>query len=57
MCSVLIVGWFVSFSFLFFFGVVFNATFNNIPVVSWRLVLLMEDTGLSGDNHRSVASH
>ena len=32
----------VSFSFLFFFGVVFNATFNNIPVVSWRLVLLME---------------
>ena len=25
---------------------VFNATFNNISVVSWRSVLLMEKTGL-----------
>ena len=24
---------------------VFNATFNNIPVISWRSVLLMEETG------------
>jgi hypothetical protein len=32
----------------------FNATFNNISVISWRSVLLVEDTG---DNHRSVASH
>jgi hypothetical protein len=33
---------------------VFNATFNNISVISWRSVLLMEETG---DNHRQVATH
>jgi hypothetical protein len=32
----------------------FNATFNNISVISWRSVLLVEETG---DNHRPVASH
>jgi len=36
---------------------VFNATFNNISVISWRLVLLVEETGGSGDNHRPFASH
>jgi hypothetical protein len=36
---------------------VFNATFNNISVISWRSVLLVEETGLSGENHRPVASH
>ena len=36
---------------------VFNATFNNISVISWRSVLLVEETGVPGDNHRSVASH
>jgi len=25
---------------------VFNATFNNISVISWRSVLLMEETGV-----------
>ena len=25
---------------------VFNATFNNISVISWRLVLLLEETGV-----------
>jgi hypothetical protein len=24
----------------------FNATFNNISVISWRLVLLVEETGV-----------
>jgi hypothetical protein len=33
---------------------VFNATFNNIPVISWQSVLLVEDTRL---HHRPVASH
>jgi hypothetical protein len=33
---------------------VFNATFNNISVISWRSVLLMEETG---ENHQPVASH
>jgi hypothetical protein len=27
---------------------VFNATFNNISVISWRSVLLVEETGVSG---------
>ena len=34
----------------------FNATFNNISVVSWRSVLLLEETGVPGENHRPVAS-
>jgi len=36
---------------------VFNATFNNISVISWRSVLLVEETGVPGENHRLVASH
>ena len=33
---------------------VFNTTFNNILVISWRLVLLVKpkETGLLGKNHR-----
>ena len=34
-----------------------NATFNNISVASWRSVLLVEETGVPGENHRSVACH
>jgi len=33
------------------FYIGFNATFNNISV------LLVEETGLPGENHRPVASH
>ena len=29
---------------------VFNATFNNISVISWQTVLLVEKTGVSGEN-------
>jgi hypothetical protein len=36
---------------------VFNATLNNISVISWRSVLLVEETGLTEENHRPVASH
>jgi hypothetical protein len=32
-------------------------TFNNISVISWWSVLLVEETGQSGENHRSVTSH
>jgi hypothetical protein len=42
---------------LFVCLMVFNATFNNISVILWRLVLLMEETRRSGENHRPVASH
>ena len=34
-------GWFM----------VLNATFNNITVISWQSVLLMEETGVPGENH------
>jgi hypothetical protein len=37
--------------------VLFNATFNNISVISWRSVLLVEETRVPGENHRPVASH
>jgi hypothetical protein len=30
---------------------VFNAPFNNIPVISWRSVLLVEKSGVPGENH------
>jgi hypothetical protein len=30
----------------------FNATFNNISVILWRSVLLEEETGGLGENHR-----
>jgi hypothetical protein len=28
-----------------------------ISVISWRLVLLVDETGVSGENHRPAASH
>jgi hypothetical protein len=37
--------------------VVFNTTFNNISVISWWSVLLLEETGVPGENHRPAASH
>jgi hypothetical protein len=30
---------------------VFNATFNNISIKSWRSVLLVKETGVPGENH------
>ena len=36
---------------------VFDATFNNISVISWRSVLLVEETGVPGENHRPVVSY
>jgi hypothetical protein len=36
---------------------VFIGTFNNISVISWQSVLLVEETGGPRENHRSVASH
>ena len=35
----------------------FNTTFNNISVISWRSVLLMEDTGGPGVNNWPAVSH
>ena len=36
---------------------VFNATFNNISVICWLSVLLVEETGVPRENHRPTASH
>ena len=36
---------------------VFNATFNNISVISWRPVLLVEETGVPGENHRPAVTN
>jgi hypothetical protein len=41
-------------SFLDGLVMVFNATFNNILVMSWQSVLLVEETG---ENNRPVPSH
>jgi hypothetical protein len=35
---------------------VVNATFNNISVISWQSILLVEETGVPRENHRPVAS-
>jgi hypothetical protein len=40
-------GWFM----------VFKTTFNNISVISWRSVLLVEETGAPRENHRPVAGN
>jgi hypothetical protein len=43
---------------LVLFGfVVFNATFNNISVIWWWSVLLVEETGVPWEYHRPAASH
>jgi hypothetical protein len=36
---------------------VFNTTFNNISDISWRSVLLVEESGAPGENHRHTLSH
>ena len=36
---------------------VFNANFINISVISWESVLLVEETGVPGENHQPVTSH
>jgi len=36
---------------------VFNATFNNISVISWRSVLVVEETGGPRENHRPAPTH
>jgi hypothetical protein len=32
-------------------AMVSNTTFNNISVISWRSVLLVEETAVPGENH------
>jgi len=37
--------------------IVSNATFSNISAISWRPVLVVEKTGVPGENHGSWASN
>ena len=37
--------------------IVYDTTFTNISNILWRSVLLVEETGVPGENHRPVASH
>ena len=37
--------------------IVFNATFTNISAISWRPVLVMEEAGVPGENHRPWAQY
>ena len=36
---------------------VFNATFNNISVILWQSILLVEETEIPGENFLPAASH
>ena len=38
-----------------FRSIVFNATFINISVISWRSALLVEETRVHGENYRHGA--
>ena len=35
---------------------VLNATINNISAISWRSLLLVEETGIPGENNRPVVN-
>jgi len=37
--------------------IVFNATFSNISAISWRPVLVAEEAGAPGQNHRQWANN
>ena len=38
-------------------AMLFNATLNNISIISWRSVVLVEETRVLGENHQPVPSH
>ena len=43
--------------YLFVCLMVFNDTFNNISVISWRPVVVVEEAGVPGENHLPWASN
>jgi ammonia channel protein AmtB len=42
--------------FIYYWGG-YSVTFNNISIISWRSVLVVNETGVPGENHRPIASH
>ena len=53
--KVSIFSWFVDWLYLRVRFMVFNTTFNNISVISWRSVLLLEETRVPGENYQPAA--
>ena len=41
---------------IYFYFWCFNATFSNISAISWRPVLVVEEAGVPGENHRPWAT-
>ena len=37
--------------------IVLNVTFSNISAITWRPVLVVEEAGVPGENHRPWASN
>jgi hypothetical protein len=56
-CSELITSIQNSIQIILAWFMVFNVTFNNNSVISWRSVLMAEETGVAGENYRPVTSH
>jgi hypothetical protein len=52
-CSILWINYFPG----LFLEYWFNPTFNNISIILWRSVLLVEEVGVPRENHRPVTSH
>ena len=40
-----------------FGNMMLNVTFNNISVISWRVVLLVEEIGVLRENYQLATSH
>jgi hypothetical protein len=42
---------------VWFWFMMLSSTINNISVILWQSVLLLEETAVPGENQRPVASH
>jgi hypothetical protein len=45
------------FWFIYLIYCVFKATFSNISAIPWRPVLVVEEAGVPGENHRPSANN
>jgi hypothetical protein len=50
-------NYYLLFNCLYVWFMVFNATFSNISAISGRPVLVVEEAGVSGENHRPNTSY
>jgi prepilin signal peptidase PulO-like enzyme (type II secretory pathway) len=56
-CRILCSAWDFKNCVVMIMVMVFSAIFNNISVISWQSVLLVEETGVPGENHRPAAAN